>query len=133
MTTAPTVDPATLIEDFIRDFVERSPENTLQGPFEEKAFETPLVGFSSGDDPLYDSYKQVVGPFHWTPLEIFTQTFPGIRVQPEELTVISWILPQTQATKTVYRTPGLLFILLTRHLRKMYRPLPGGSAVGKRS
>jgi len=81
MTTAPTVDPATLIEDVIRDFVERSPENTLQGLFEEKAFETPLVGFSSGDDPLYDSYKQVVGPFHWTPLEIFTQTFPGIRVK----------------------------------------------------
>ena len=48
MTTAPEVDPAAWIEDVIRDFIERSPENTLQGPFREKAFEHPLVGFSRG-------------------------------------------------------------------------------------
>jgi epoxyqueuosine reductase QueG len=99
MATTPEVDPAAWIEDVIRDFIERSPENTLQGSFREKAFEHPLVGFSRGDDPLYESYKEFVGPYHWTPLEIFTQTFPGISVQPEELTVISWILPQTQATR----------------------------------
>src|SRR5210317_2163431 len=87
------------IEDVILDFISNSPENTLQGPFEEKAFENPLVGFSRGDEPLYESYKQVVGPFHWTPREIFTQTFPGVSAKAADLTVISWILPQTKATR----------------------------------
>jgi epoxyqueuosine reductase QueG len=99
MTTAQQTGPASWIEGVIRDFIDQSPGNTLQGPYEEKAFENPLVGFSRGDDSLYESYKEVVGPFHWTPLEIFTQTFPGSRVKAGELAVISWILPQTRATK----------------------------------
>jgi epoxyqueuosine reductase QueG len=96
--TSPT-ERAAWIENVILDFIENSPENTLQGSFHEKAFENPLVGFSSGDDALYESYKEVVGPFHWTPLQIFTRTFPGISAKAADLTVISWILPQTKATK----------------------------------
>jgi epoxyqueuosine reductase len=99
MTTAPKADLAQRIEDMIRDFVEQSPENTLQGPYQEKAFENPLVGFSSGDDPIYESYKKYVGVYHWTPLEIFTRTFPEINAAAEDLSVISWILPQTEMTK----------------------------------
>jgi ferredoxin len=99
MTTAPKADLAQWIEDVIRDFVEQSPENTLQGPYQEKAFENPLVGFSSGDDPIFESYKQYVGGYHWTPLEIFTRTFPEIKAGAEDLSAISWILPQTEMTK----------------------------------
>ena len=90
---------ATWLQDIIEDFIENSPENTLQGPFDEKAFENPLIGFSRGDDPLFEDYKIHVGIYHWTPLEIFTQTFPGLSVKSEELSVISWVLPQTAATK----------------------------------
>ena len=107
MLTKSTADLATWIERVIHKFIERSPENALQGPFQEKAFETPLVGFSCGDDPLYESYKQYVGPYHWTPLEIFTQTFPGCSLKPEELSVISWILPQTKATKADNRKQSI--------------------------
>jgi epoxyqueuosine reductase QueG len=49
---------------------------------------------------LFEDYKQHVGPFHWTPLEIFTLTFPELTVSAQELTVISWILPQTSDTKS---------------------------------
>ncbi len=83
----------------IQDFIDHSPENTLKNALDEKAWENPLVGFSRGDDPLYEAYKEHVGPFHWTPWEIFSLTFPRIPVKPEELTVICWILPQTKATK----------------------------------
>ena len=76
-----------------------SPDNTLQNQANEKAFEDPLVGFSRGDDPLFGAYKDHVGPFHWTPSEIFNLTFPTLKVEPEALTVISWVLPQTKATK----------------------------------
>ncbi len=94
-----TADLAAWIEHVIKDFIEKSPTNTLQNKANEKAFDTPLVGFSRGEDPIYQTYKEVVGPFHWTPAEIFTRTFDGIAVTPQELTVISWILPQTKATK----------------------------------
>jgi epoxyqueuosine reductase QueG len=40
-----------------------------------------------------------VGPFHYTPLELFSRTFPDSPVRADELTVISWVLPQTEATK----------------------------------
>lgn len=92
-------DPAKWVETLIKDFVNRSPENTLKNRANEKAWEDPLVGFSSGDDPLYQEYKEYVGVFHWTPLEIFAMTFPSVEVSAKDLTVISWILPQTEATK----------------------------------
>jgi epoxyqueuosine reductase QueG len=97
METSPGL--ANWVEGVIREFINRSPENTLQDEAHEKAWDDPLVGFSRGDDPLYEGYKKHVGPFHWTPLEIFRKTFPETGVVQEDLTVISWILPQTEATK----------------------------------
>lgn len=94
-----TVNLAAWIEHVIKDFIEGSPHNTLQNKTNDKAFDSPLVGFSRGDDPIYDRYKEVVGPFHWTPLEIFARTFKQLSVKAEDLTIISWILPQTKATK----------------------------------
>jgi len=92
-------DLANWVENIIREFINTSPENTLRNEADEKAWDDPLVGFSRGDDPLYEDYKKHVGPFHWTSWEIFTQTFPETNVAPADLTVISWILPQTEATK----------------------------------
>jgi hypothetical protein len=94
-----TANLAAWIGQVIEDFIERSPQNTLQNNTNDKAFDKPLVGFSRGDDPIYETYKQVVGSFHWTPWAIFTRTFEGLSVKPEDLSVISWILPQTKATK----------------------------------
>jgi epoxyqueuosine reductase QueG len=93
-------NPAAWITTIIQNFIEHSPENTLQNQNNEKAWGNPLLGFSRGDDPLYEEYKKCIGPFHWTPDEIFSLTFPQTTVKPKELTVISWILPQTKATKT---------------------------------
>lgn len=93
-------DYAKWIEEVIRDFVNKSPENTLKNKEDDKAWEDPLVGFSSGDDPIYQEYKEYVGAFHWVPLEIFANTFPDLKTQAEDLTIISWVLPQTEATKS---------------------------------
>ena len=92
-------DPAMWLSNIIRDYVCRSPKNSLHNQSNDKAFAEPLIGFARGTDLLFDDYKQHVGPFHWTPLEIFEATFPGSNVMAEELTVISWILPQTDDTK----------------------------------
>jgi ferredoxin len=93
-------DHGLLVETIIKSFICDSPENTLQNKAREKAFEEALVGFSKGDDPLFVAYKEYVGPFHWTPLEAFTDAFTDTGVKPHELTVISWILTQTKATMT---------------------------------
>ena len=87
------------IEKIVKDFIATSPENTLQNLNNDKAFEMPLTGFSRGDDPLYEAYKDHVGPFFLTPLELFTLTFKDFSIKPEELTVISWVLPHNKATK----------------------------------
>lgn len=83
-----SAENAIWIEKTIKDFIETSPENTLKNQNNDKAFEMPLVGFSRGDDPLYEAYKDHVGPFHLTPLEIFVVTFRDFGIKPEELTVI---------------------------------------------
>jgi epoxyqueuosine reductase QueG len=93
-------NPAKWIETLIKDFINRSSENTLKKRANEKAWEDPLVGFSKGDDSLYQEYNEYVGAFHWTPSEIFTMTFPSVEVSAEDLTVISWVLPQTEVTKS---------------------------------
>ncbi len=93
-------NPAKWIETLIKDFINESPENTLRNRGNEKAWEDPLVGFSNGDDPIYQQYKELVGTFHWTPLDIFSLTFPSSKVSAKDLTVISWILPQTEASKS---------------------------------
>ncbi|MFQ6075451.1 MAG: epoxyqueuosine reductase [Candidatus Bathyarchaeia archaeon] len=95
--------PAAWIETVVKQFIKESPENTLKNEENERAWAEPLVGFSSGADPLYQFYKKDIGEFYLTPLEIFTHAFPGARVTPDQLTVISWILPQTEATKSEHR------------------------------
>lgn len=92
----------TNVRTWIVDEIHRlcqSPENSLCNPAQDRAWGDPLVGFSRGDDPLYQDYKRHVGPYHWTPWEIFNLTFPHVPVDPSDLTVISWILPQTTSTR----------------------------------
>lgn len=76
-----------------------SPRNSLQTVSGERAWDEALVGFSSGSDPLYEQLKSDIGEFYWTPLEIFSLSFPEIPANPADLTVISWVLPQTAATR----------------------------------
>jgi epoxyqueuosine reductase QueG len=92
-------DSASWIRSAIHDQVLLSPANHLQDLDRERAFDAPLVGFAAGDDPLFEAYKDHVGPFHWTPQEIFARTFPARPAPAKRLTVIAWILPQTLPTK----------------------------------
>lgn len=93
-------NPAAWIEATIKTFINSSPENSLKNQENDRAWAEPLVGFSRGDDPLYQTFKDNIGFFYWTPLEIFTKTFPNANVRPDELTVISWVLPHIETTKS---------------------------------
>ena len=99
-------DLARWIEKSIKDFV-ASGENSLRNEENEIAWGEPLVGFSRGDDPLYAQLKSMIGGFYWEPIDIFHLTYPEADVRPEEITVISWVLPQTEATKADNRKETL--------------------------
>jgi len=93
------IDKGTWIEAAIRDFMATSPHNTLEDGTDEAAWDDVLVGFASGADPIWQQYKEYIGAFHWTPLEVFSQHRPGETATPDELTVISWVLPQREGVR----------------------------------
>jgi epoxyqueuosine reductase len=93
------MDQGSWITDAIKDFVTQSPLNDMGLEERERIFDTPLVGFSSGADPLYDEYKSHIGSFYFTPLELFSKSFPDKEITAEGLTVISWIIPSTAVTR----------------------------------
>jgi epoxyqueuosine reductase len=100
------------IRDFIRDYISR-PENNNLGPGATgAAWEDALVGFSDGADELYRFLKEHIGVFHWTPAEAFALGVAADRAssdrdsahpRPDELTVVSWALCQTESAKAANR------------------------------
>jgi epoxyqueuosine reductase QueG len=91
------------IRDLIRDFVTSSPHNSMGNDAEEPAWDDALVGFASGADAIWQQYKEYVGAFHWTPWEVFNQHCPDESATAEELTVISWVLPQRELVRKANR------------------------------
>ena len=96
-------DPSQRIRSIIQDFLATSPKNTMEDGSGEAAWEDVLVGFASGADPIWQQYKEYVGAFHWTPWEVFSQHCPGETVRPDDLTVISWVLPQRKIVRDANR------------------------------
>jgi epoxyqueuosine reductase QueG len=91
------------IRELIREFIAASPLNAMKNEDEEPAWDDAIVGFASGADPIWQQYKEYVGPFHWTPWEVFSQHCPRESAGAEELTVVSWVLPQREAVRKANR------------------------------
>jgi len=104
-------DPEKFIERTIAQFVQESPANRRKVD-KGKYWETPLVGFASGEDPLFKQYKKIIGEFHFTPHDIFELTFGGVRPS-KKLSVISWVLPTSgdirKSNRKENRYPSLLW------------------------
>ena len=106
-------NPERFIEKTIAKFVMESPANRRKADGG-KYWDTPLVGFASGDDPLFRQYKKIIGRFHFTPREIFDLTF-GKSKSP--LSVISWILPASEDVRKSNRKESKYPSLLWAHAR----------------
>ena len=98
MNNAQYTDKGAWIRGLIEDFIESS-ENTLGNSANDKAFAAPIVGYTRGDDPIFEEFKRDIGAFYLTPLEAFEKVYSGSGVRPDELTVISWVLPHIKQTK----------------------------------
>jgi len=80
-----------------------SPENTLRNEANDPAWGRPLIGFSSGADPLYGFYQRDIGAFFRLPADFMEAAYPGEGFEPSGLTVVSWVLPHTDLTKEAHR------------------------------
>jgi len=87
----------------IKDKIANHPENSMEYPFYgERIFDEPLIGFIRGDDPIFNDYKTIIGPHHFTPEEIMAWQAEKNNVpapKAEELSVISFVMPITKQTK----------------------------------
>jgi epoxyqueuosine reductase len=86
------------IQNMIIEFFQ-SNENNNGYHANEKIFDNPIIGFANGNDSIFQEYKDDIGSFYLTPLELFKLYYNDLIVKPEELTVISWIMPHIYKTK----------------------------------
>ena len=108
-------NPEKFIGKKITQFVLESPANRRKAD-DGKYWDTPLVGFASGEDPLFRQYKKIIGKFHYTPQEIFNLTF-GKGKKPKKLSVISWVLPASEDVRRSNRKETKYPSLLWAHSR----------------
>ncbi|PLX92364.1 MAG: 4Fe-4S ferredoxin [Desulfuromonas sp.] len=87
------------VAKIIHDFWATAPSNSLRLESGEKAWAEPQVAIARGDDPLFLRNKEMIGPFLWTPAEAYALNFPDAPVPAAKLRVISYVLPQTPATR----------------------------------
>lgn len=86
------------VAQWIHDYMADPAKNTMK-KLPGFAFAEPLVGFSSAADLLYPFYKEHIDPnFYRLPTE-WLQSACGKAFAPEEVSVISWVMPQTEDTR----------------------------------
>jgi epoxyqueuosine reductase len=91
-----------LLRGLLAEFIADPERNSLGPGVGAPAWEGFLLGFASGNDPLWDDMKIHAGPQHWTPAEAFEAGgIPGVSAR--DLTVVSWAVCQTEATKAANR------------------------------
>ncbi|MFX1572193.1 MAG: hypothetical protein ACFFB0_05555 [Promethearchaeota archaeon] len=77
----------------ITSFFETSKLNRLHENYGGgKIFSNPKIGIASGDDPIFQKLKKVVGPEHLTPLELWL-TEGQDKLKASDLRVISIVFP----------------------------------------
>ncbi|MDK2868368.1 MAG: epoxyqueuosine reductase [Clostridiales bacterium] len=74
----------------IEHFIENSHYNVfpeINGHY----YETPIVQFAAADNPLFEQYKTIIGPYHLSPKERLKEALPHL--SDPNGTVISIVLP----------------------------------------
>jgi epoxyqueuosine reductase QueG len=102
------------IEFKIKDFARTNPLNRMPDDKDQPIFDEPLVKYADGDDPLFNEFKSIIAPTHLTPREALAlATNKNTADLPPKISVISWILPITLATRESNRqqnkTPSKLW------------------------
>ena len=95
-------NPAAFLTAVIQAYIATSINNQMPAYPGEDIWDAPLVGFADGDDLLFHDYRRVIGDFHVTPreaLEMRIQASGCGPPRPATVSVISFVLPSTSATR----------------------------------
>ncbi|MBI2829676.1 MAG: epoxyqueuosine reductase [Chloroflexi bacterium] len=114
------METAAFFEAAIKEYVATSPNNMMPAFPGEHIWDEPVIGFASGDDPLFQQYKQIIGDFHVTPREAFEMYIKRAACgdyQPENINVIAWALPSTRQTRASMRKEKQVGSLKWNHTR----------------
>ena len=86
---------------FATNALNRLPEQYGGG----RIFARPIIGVAKGDDPIFLKYKEVVGPKHLTPAEMWLQSgLPGDPDIAARLRTVSIIFPYVERIRNESKT-----------------------------
>ena len=114
-------NPNEVLEHLIKNFVKTTELNQRTQIDHGIYFDEPLVGFASGNDPLFFEYKNIIGSFHFTPREIISAALreksKGLFLaETDRISVISWVLPAHEdirkSNRAEDRLPSRLWLYL---------------------
>lgn len=97
-------NPNEVLEQLIKNFIKESDLNRRTQLDYGVYWDEPLVGFASGNDPLFFEYKTLIGPFHQTPREIIAAALRekgrGLFLSEiDRISIITWVLPASEDTR----------------------------------
>ena len=114
-------NPNEVLEHLIKNFIKTTDLNRRTQLDQGIYFDEPLVGFASGNDPLFIEYKKIIGSFHQTPREIILAALkekgkPLLLSEVDQISVISWVLPAHEdirkSNRMEDRLPSRLWLYL---------------------
>ena len=80
----------------LKNKIEHIIKTTAANSVTETRYREPLVGYASAEDPIFDEMKEIIGPHHLHPKEVF----PGAKI------VVSFFLPfEKELVKLNWRSP----------------------------
>ncbi|MBT4263794.1 MAG: hypothetical protein HOK67_27445 [Deltaproteobacteria bacterium] len=103
------------VKEFLKTLFSKSTLNRLPDTYgSDRIFDSPLIGVSGGEDPIFQRYKEVVGPEHLTPYEMWCQSNPELSgTDLGSLRVLSIIFPYTtrirEESKTAKTMPAEIY------------------------
>lgn len=87
----------------IKGFLNKDESNRVPFSPEVRFWNEPLIGVAAGDDQYFESFKEIIGSFYMTPVEALKAEYPDMEFSPEEIRVISWVLPASEPLKQANR------------------------------
>ena len=99
-----------LDELFAANRLNRLPERYGGG----RIFDAPAIGVAQGDDPIFTKFKEVVGPEHLTPAEMWIQSgLPEDTHLADRLRILSILFPYAdrirEESKTAQKMPAEIY------------------------
>jgi epoxyqueuosine reductase QueG len=79
--------------EFLKEFFSTSDLNKLHETYGGGSiFLSPIIGVASGNDPIFKKFKEVVGPEHLTPIEMWLSSGQD-SISPSKLRIVSIVFP----------------------------------------